>query len=227
MFLRNFLIWEFRSLPPPPRCCCADSWRCYCADSNVLEEFLNLGISISSSSSSLLLREFQCSWGISWFGNFDLLLLLVIVAWIFYVATVWILDAAATRISRTPGEMSLLQLWTVPTYGNMCVYSSCTPTCTCRGCWLRVRRMHRQMPHGRRHLLIICNVWGRRRARVSLCWWRLHFYSSWHVLQWPYCGRFDWRNVWRSVIYCWVCCKICIHHWACNSYTFERRCGCT
>ncbi len=48
MFLRNFLIWEFRS-PPPPRCC---------ADSNVLEEFLDLGISISSSS---LLRGFQCS----------------------------------------------------------------------------------------------------------------------------------------------------------------------
>jgi hypothetical protein len=34
MFLRNFLIWEFRS-PPPPRCCYADSWRCCCADSNV------------------------------------------------------------------------------------------------------------------------------------------------------------------------------------------------
>jgi hypothetical protein len=30
-----------------------------CADSNVLEEFLDLGISISSS--SLLLRGFQCS----------------------------------------------------------------------------------------------------------------------------------------------------------------------
>jgi hypothetical protein len=34
--------------------------------------------------------------------------------------------------------MSSLQLWTVPAYGNMCVYSSCTPTCTCRGCWLKV-----------------------------------------------------------------------------------------
>jgi len=33
MFLRNFLIWEFWS-PPPPRCY-ADSWCCYCADSNV------------------------------------------------------------------------------------------------------------------------------------------------------------------------------------------------
>jgi hypothetical protein len=44
---------------------------------------------------------------------------------------------------------------------NMCVYSSCTPTCACRGCWLRVGRMHRQMPHGSKHLLIICNMWGR------------------------------------------------------------------
>ncbi len=43
---------------------------------SVLEEFLDLGISISSS--SLLLRGFQCSWGISWFGNFDLLLIAVV-----------------------------------------------------------------------------------------------------------------------------------------------------
>ncbi len=45
MFLRNFLIWEFRSPPPPPRCCYPSS---------------------------------QCSWGIFWFGNFDLLLLLLL-----------------------------------------------------------------------------------------------------------------------------------------------------
>jgi hypothetical protein len=59
------------------------------------------------------------------------------------------------------GEMLSLQLWSVPAYGNMCVYSSCTPTCACRGCWLRVGRMHRQMLHGSKHLLITCNVWGR------------------------------------------------------------------
>ncbi len=90
IFLRNFLIWEFRSPPPP---------RCYCADSNILDEFLNLGISISSSSSllllhgflTLLLHGFHCSWGISWFGNFDLLLLLL--------ATIArILDIVAARI---------------------------------------------------------------------------------------------------------------------------------
>jgi ATP-dependent DNA helicase PIF1 len=31
----------------------------------------------------------------------------------------------------------------------------------CRGCWLRVGRMHRQMPHDSMHLLITCNLWGR------------------------------------------------------------------
>jgi hypothetical protein len=46
-------------------------------------------------------------------------------------------------VPRGTREMSSLQLWTVPAYGNMCVYSSCTPTCACRGCWLRVGRMHK------------------------------------------------------------------------------------
>jgi hypothetical protein len=45
--------------------------------------------------------------------------------------------------SAAPGEMSSLQLWIVLAYGNMCVYLSCRPTCVCKGCWLRVGRMHR------------------------------------------------------------------------------------
>jgi hypothetical protein len=38
--------WIRPNRHPSRRCCCADSWRWCCADSNVLEEFLDLGISI-------------------------------------------------------------------------------------------------------------------------------------------------------------------------------------
>jgi hypothetical protein len=59
--------WIRPNRHPSRRYCCADSWRWCCANSNVLEEFLDLGISISSSSLllrgflTLLLHWFQCS----------------------------------------------------------------------------------------------------------------------------------------------------------------------
>jgi hypothetical protein len=103
------------------------------------EEFLDLGISISSSSSSLLLRGFltlllcgfltlllhgflmlllcgfQCSWGISWFGNFDLLLLLV--------ATARIPDVVAVQI---PMFLRNFLIWE---------FRSPPPRCCCADSW--------------------------------------------------------------------------------------------
>ncbi len=83
-------------------------------------------------------------------------------AWLWCLAAIF--GKFCLLCPATLGELSSLQLWTVPAYGNMCVYSSCTPTCACRSCWLRVGRMHRQMPHDSRHLLITCNVWGKAQS---------------------------------------------------------------